>query len=38
MLMTQGIFFKLCLQPGDAEGLQLLLAGQMVDPADQTAT
>ena len=31
MLMTQGIF-KLCLQSGDADGLQLLLAGQMADP------
>ena len=31
MLMTQGIF-RLCLQPADVEGLQLLLAGQTADP------
>ena len=30
MLMTQGIF-RLCLQPSDSEGLQLLLAGQTAD-------
>ena len=30
MLMTQGIF-RLCLQPADVEGLQLLLAGQTAD-------
>ena len=32
MLMTQGIF-RLCLQPADLEGLQLLLAGQTADPS-----
>ncbi|TCD58131.1 tetratricopeptide repeat-containing glycosyltransferase family protein [Synechococcus sp. BS55D] len=32
MLMTHGIF-QLCLQPGDPEGTQLLLAGQAADPA-----
>ncbi len=31
MLMTLGIF-RLCLQPGDLEALQLLLAGQTADP------
>ena len=31
MLMTQGIF-RLCLQPGDEEGLKMLLAGQTADP------
>ena len=31
MLMTHGIF-RLCLQPADKEGLQLLLAGQTADP------
>lgn len=31
MLMTHGIF-RLCLQPADEEGLQLLLAGQTADP------
>ena len=32
MLMTQGIF-RLCLQPADLEGLQLLLAGQTANPS-----
>ncbi|MCB4406945.1 tetratricopeptide repeat-containing glycosyltransferase family protein [Synechococcus sp. MU1642] len=31
MLMTQGIF-RLCVHPGDVEGLKLLLAGQTADP------
>ena len=32
MLMTYGIF-RLCLYPGDSQGLKLLLAGQAADPA-----